>query len=985
MAQQVKHSFGSGELSDELLGRTDLEKYDLAARRMENVVCNYGGGAFKRRGLRFVEFLQHPEYPIRFFTFKFSDEVDDTYLVIFGQGYIRFVQDFGYVLEAVKVSSSSGDTVTSTAHGFLAGDMIYFTGEAAAYLVVAPTANTFKVSNMFGDAVDPPAAATSVARVYTLLNPYSSADFATIQQYQVFDQMKFTHVDYPPYILSREVSTWALVVEARDAGVPLAQTPTIATSRRFISYVRVVDKGAGGYNRASNIVVSDATGTGFKGILVISDGDVAGVEVIEAGEGYSDSPTAVATGDGSGAAFEVIPSKNESGLIIAVSANLSDGTETGITRPAITRASPNYSLEKGWLRVEWAAVPDAVSYNVYRSVITPNGDDIHLGFDLGYIGTVQGTSFTDNNIAPDFTRTPKLYRDPFAGGAVVSIRVLTPGAGYSSLTTCTLSGGGGSGFVGYPIVRDGGVIGIYVAHPGSGYSSPVLTVGSGSGATFDIELSPLEGNHPAVSFVYQERAGYAGTSNEPMTVFASRLRDFKNFATSRNITAADPYEHTIDAREITPIRHVLPVKAGLMLFTSKNVGLLRGSDGAAPSATVAILDQQSFIGASAVAPALIADDIIYIQHQNRAVRMLSFEANARSYQGREISILARHLFGEGQPVTAMAFTYAIDKTGFGIYADGSAFSLTFDKDQDIYGFTRISTAGMLHDVVSISVENEEHIYFQVERTHDGRPSKAIEVMLPEATSEIEDAVYLDGCLSIAKLYRDVELTSTGYTGDVTVTASDNIFTIDMIDYVIGLAGGRGYITNVLSPLIAEVTLTRDCCEFAHQFTTEVRAKAGTWWMNPLVSSVSGVPYEGLEVEIVGDGRQLEPQTVVDGTVTLDTPSAIVHVGLKYRARIVTLPVVGSPQEQLDGKSITVVSANIKVRRSGAFTVGDGVNQYESGFRSDENWGEATRLRQTPRSVFVSSGWDDEGELTMENDNGLPWEILQVVMFYNASD
>jgi hypothetical protein len=72
-----KTSFTSGELSPDLLGRTDLRAYQNGARRLRNVFVHPTGGVFRRWGLRFVDVAKGPA---RLITFEFN--VDQTYLIV---------------------------------------------------------------------------------------------------------------------------------------------------------------------------------------------------------------------------------------------------------------------------------------------------------------------------------------------------------------------------------------------------------------------------------------------------------------------------------------------------------------------------------------------------------------------------------------------------------------------------------------------------------------------------------------------------------------------------------------------------------------------------------------------------------------------------------------------------------------------------------------------------------------------------------------
>ena len=60
-------------------------------------------------------------------------------------------------------------------------------------------------------------------------------------------------------------------------------------------------------------------------------------------------------------------------------------------------------LTNEWVTISWTAVSGAAEYNVYRDV---NGV-------FGYVGTADGTSFTDDKIEPDLKEAAPIYQNPF--------------------------------------------------------------------------------------------------------------------------------------------------------------------------------------------------------------------------------------------------------------------------------------------------------------------------------------------------------------------------------------------------------------------------------------------------------------------------------------------------------------------------------------------------------------------------------------------
>ena len=980
----IQHSFAAGEFSPEVQGRSDLDRYDLGAVSLQNFVVKYGGGIEKRRGTYFAEFLQYPQYPIRQFAFKFSSDVKNTYSIIFGFGYIRFMRNAGYVLEnPIAVESITAGNVSAPGHGFSEGDWVYLSASPNVVEVRNVSATTFNAYDIFGDRLTTlGSGAGTASRVFSLSNPYAPEDFADIAYSQEFDKVKFTHPDYPVWILERTATGWTMLEEVRNSGRPRPQTPIITDSGAYIQHIRMLNDGGDMYNQGSNVIITDPTGSGFKGEVTIYDTDnIAGVNIIHAGKSYTNPVVTFSDGNPADPAeAEAILSPTDAGFIMAVSAIFADGTESGITRPAIVRNSIDFSSTKGSATYSWQAIPEAVSYNVYRSLILPDGDDIHLGYLMGYIGNSKGTEFTDNNIVPDFTRTPKLYRDPFADAALLSVEVINPGSGYSSHDTLALSGGG-SGFVGYPIVKDNKIVGAYIAHHGSGYdaANATLTVVSagGSGATFSLTFSPATGNYPATSFKFQRRYGYAGTKNNPMTVWASREK-ILNFSESIHALPGDPYQYDMDSDEIAPIRHAIPVKAGLMLFTALGVALLRGGDGKAVTATEGYLDPQSYVGASTMRPTLVEEDIAYVQEKYRGVQLLSFEGNSRQYQGEEISILARHLFEDGREVRSLCFSWQTDKTGYGIFADGTAFALTIQREQEMYAFTPISTRGNFHDAVSLAVNGaEEHISFQVERRINKHQLKMIEVMRPRSHNIPEEFLHLDSALVTPRRTPAARVMVSDPSGTVTVTASAPVFDESFVGRQFGAGGGRGLITTLVSPTEVIVDLVDPIYQLANESPEPRTFLSGEWYANPIRSELTNIPFEQERVQIVVDGEIQPSQVVIGGKITLAKPGAIIQIGQDFTAKLMNLSPTSS-SDVVEFARKTVKDVGLKLGNAGPFQI----NGYDAQFRPEETWFAPEKLKRKGKLVAISGDWDITGQFELVSKNGLPLEIYQVV--YNVA-
>ena len=99
-------SFTAGEMSDSMQGRTDFAKYFSAASRIENFVVLPHGPITRRPGTYFVSEVKTSSAKTRLIPFSFS--TTQTYVLEFGNQYIRFYKDDGQITSsgsAYEISS----------------------------------------------------------------------------------------------------------------------------------------------------------------------------------------------------------------------------------------------------------------------------------------------------------------------------------------------------------------------------------------------------------------------------------------------------------------------------------------------------------------------------------------------------------------------------------------------------------------------------------------------------------------------------------------------------------------------------------------------------------------------------------------------------------------------------------------------------------------------------------------------------------------
>ena len=218
-------NFTAGELSPRLDGRTDLNKYFNGTKTLENMLIHPHGGASRRSGTKFIHEVKTSSAKTRLIPFEFS--TTQTYILEFGNQYIRFYKDQGIITEANKTISAATQAnpivITSTSHGYSNGDHVIITGvvgmtelNGKTFKVADKTTNTFELQNVDGTDINSSSftaySSGGVAnKIYEIASPYVTADLPTIKFAQSADLMYLVHPGYAIRKLSRSGHTsWTL-------------------------------------------------------------------------------------------------------------------------------------------------------------------------------------------------------------------------------------------------------------------------------------------------------------------------------------------------------------------------------------------------------------------------------------------------------------------------------------------------------------------------------------------------------------------------------------------------------------------------------------------------------------------------------------------------------------------------------------------------------------------------------------------------------
>jgi hypothetical protein len=200
----IQFSFSGGIFSPSFHGRADLEKYSLGIADALNYFVDYRGGVTSRAGTEFLDYVLARK--VAFSHFRYNTDVGNTYLLVWTQYRLRFVQNGAYVLESPKtITGVSGNILTITAHGWDVDDTIKI--GAVSFNIEAKTTNTVTLSSALDGSPLSAVIGDTASRIYTVTTPYDADDLKKLTFRQQKNDIIITHTDYPPAKLTRSGHT----------------------------------------------------------------------------------------------------------------------------------------------------------------------------------------------------------------------------------------------------------------------------------------------------------------------------------------------------------------------------------------------------------------------------------------------------------------------------------------------------------------------------------------------------------------------------------------------------------------------------------------------------------------------------------------------------------------------------------------------------------------------------------------------------------
>ena len=662
--------------------------------------------------------------------------------------------------------------------------------------------------------------------------------------------------------------------------------------------------------------------------------------------------------------------------------------------PNITATTLTCSAASGSITVT-ASASTFVSTDVGRLIKTQEGYIKITGFTSATVvtGTVQELEDGRSELQPVYVATTISFHegDPDATGLEHNDRIedtagLFIDEGFAVGQTVTMSGSTSNNTsAGFLIVDVTDTVisfapgadladeaaGDTVTISGKLIASDVWSLGAFSGTT---------GYPRAVAF-YEQRLVFAGTDDQPQTLFFSQGGDFENFESG--INSDDGMTYTIGSNEVNVIRFLASTR-NLIVGTSGGEFVVRasGADEAITPTNIQI-KQQTNHGSSDHTPVQAGNAVLFVQRAKRKIRELQYNFDVDGYIAPDVSLISEHITESG--LIELAYQQEPDSVVWGVRTDGQIATMTYKREEEVIGWARQIIGGtfgtgdaVVERIVSIPGDlDEDEIYLIVKRTIDGSTVRHIEYIKNfDFGTDVNEAVFVDSSLSY-----------TGATSTLAGAEAADQTTITLADGSAFSSSGAIRIGNEVISYAGKSTNDLTGCVRGVVGVAAAHASGAT--VTQSVAAVSGLAHlEGETVQVLADGSNHPSKTVSSGAISLDRYATRIHVGLPYSSTLTTLRVdAGSAMGSSQGKIKRINELTVRLYRSVGLKVGrDTANLDIVPFRSSaDEMNEAIGLFTGDKEIELNGNYGTEGQLSIRQDEPLPMTILAVYATLSTFD
>jgi len=294
----------------------------------------------------------------------------------------------------------------------------------------------------------------------------------------------------------------------------------------------------------------------------------------------------------------------------------------------------------------------------------------------------------------------------------------------------------------------------------TGYTSSTSVTGtvqsviSSGSATDDFAMGSFSDTtgHPRCVTFFEQRLVFAGTTNQPQTLFFSVSGDYENMDDNYHGATTDSSAmiYTIASNQVNAIQAIKATRTLIVMTTGGEFTVTSGGTTAPITPTNLNIRKQSNYGSAGVDGISIGNSTLFLQRAKRKIRELAYNFDTDGYIAPDLTILSENITFSG--VIQMDYQQEPFSIVWCVRIDGKLTGMTYNRLQDVVAWHEHDFGGTDAKCKSVAVidvdTDEDQVWVIVERTINGATKKYVEYLTPyNFNSDLEEIHFVDSGLT----------------------------------------------------------------------------------------------------------------------------------------------------------------------------------------------------------------------------------------------
>lgn len=516
--------------------------------------------------------------------------------------------------------------------------------------------------------------------------------------------------------------------------------------------------------------------------------------------------------------------------------------------------------------------------------------------------------------------------------------------------------------------------------------------------------------YPRACAFYEQRLVFAGTTNQPQSLYFSVAGDFENF--TEGDTDASALNYTIGSNQVNRIMY-LASASSLLVGTTGGEFVVRASGTDEPlSPENAQIKQQASYGSADIQPAQVGGYTLFVQRAKRKIRELHYVYDTDSYMATDLTILAGHVTENG--ILELAFQQEPDSIMWATTGDGRLLGLTYRREENVVAWHQHKIGGRFGEAtvtvsdysniavgttLKITKSDGTTVTFTCQGAGAGTPDtdKFFHNESNDTTADnIYTAVNAHADFTVANpsaAVVTIRETLHNGTGFVSIESSDTTrlaTTDESFAIVENIAAIPGDLNEDNLYMVVKRTIngvTRRYVEYfaSADFGTDVTdaffVDSGLTYSGTSTSSITGLDHlEGQAVALLEEGSTHPVENVSSGAIATDRATTKAHVGLGFISTLTTPRMeIAMPSGTSQALLKKIYNITVRFYRTVGAEVGTSENNLDIiPFRdSSDSMDTAVPLFTGDKTIEAQPTWDTYGSVVVRQSQPLPMTVVSI--------